>query len=104
MIIVYLRGKNPKILQNCGYNRKYDSYFRNLTRYDGVEWLSDMKVIGEINQEGKYEPKFPYSITPQFHKNVAKKLGLEINMTNKYFGPSLYYYNGKYHRSTELFG
>ena len=104
MNLIYLRGKNPKILKRCGYNTKYDSYFRTLTKYDGVEWLNSMKVLGEINKEGTYEPKFPHAITPQFQKDVARKFNLKIAMTSKYSNhPNLYYYNGQYHNSTELF-
>jgi hypothetical protein len=103
MKLVYLRGKNPKILDDCGYDRQHDSFFRRLKRYDGVEWLSNMKVLGEICDDGAYEPAFPHSITPAYQKQVARKLGLKIRMRNS-FGSQLYYYNGLYRRANELFG
>jgi hypothetical protein len=104
MKLVYLRGKKPKILDNCGYNNKYDSYFRRLTRYDGVEWLNGMKVLGIIESNGLYSPKFPYSTTPEYIQNVAKLLNLKIEMDEfSGKGKKLYYYNGQYYRAKDLF-
>jgi len=104
MKLVYLRGKTPRILDNCGFHRKYDSYFRRLVRYDGVEWLNSMKVLGKIDDKGMYCPEFPHSITPTYQKEVARKLGLRISMAGlRGEDDALYYYNGRYHRAKELF-
>ena len=113
MKVVYLRGKNPKILDNCGHNSKYDSYYRSLARHDGVEWLSNIKVLGIIEPNGLYSPSFPHLITPTYQKHVAKLLGLKIEMNrcDLYFdnklskgkGNKLYYYNGEYHQAKKLF-
>lgn len=113
MKIVYLRGENPKILNGCGYNVLYDSYYRRLVRHDGVEWLSDQKVLGIIQSNGLYAPLFPHLITPAYQKQVAERLGLKIEMdrcslyiNNKLSngkGNKLYYYKGEYHRAKKLF-
>jgi len=109
MKVVYLRGKNPKILEDCGFSRQYESYYRNLQRYDGVEWLSDSKILGTID-EGMYYPEFPHPITPLFIMNVAKQLGIKIKMKQspiiidgKKYYDQLYYYQGAYHKAKELF-
>ena len=104
MKLVYLRGKNPKILDDCGYNKRYEDYYRRLTRYDGVEWLDSGKILGEIYR-GYFEPDFPHGITPTYIKKVAKSLNLRIKMKSPYGidGYALYYYEGKYRPANKLF-
>ena len=112
MQLVYLRGKNPKILKDCGFNDYYEYYFRRLTRYDGIEHLNSSKILGEIDNKGMYCPNFPYGITPEFIKEVATKLNLIIRIKNDFAcnidgvhkWDTLYYYKGRYHKAKELFG
>lgn len=112
MQLVYLRGKNPKILKDCGFNGHYECYYRRLTRYDGIEHLNDSKILGEIDNKGMYCPHFPYNITPEFIKGVASKLNLIIRIKNDFpcyiegteEWDTLYYYDGLYRKAKELFG
>lgn len=105
MKLVYLRGKMPVILNGCGFNLKYEHYYRELnqSRYSGIEWLRDEKVLGTIDNKHRYIPLFHYSITPKFQKKIAKIIKHKIRMR---YGrrTQLYYYNGLYHSSYELFG
>jgi hypothetical protein len=111
MELVYLRGKNPKILKHCDYDLSREGYFRRLQRYDGVEWLNSSKVLGTIDNKGMYCPDFPHGIDPQFIKGVANQLNLVIRIKHD-FGciidgiercDQLYYYKGRYHKAKELF-
>ena len=103
MNLVYLRGKNAKILKECGFHRKYELYFRRLTRYDGLEWLDDPKVLGEVYKNDRFLVHMHNRYTPSFYQDVAKGLNLKIVMKGT-MGPQLYYYQGKYRTAKELFG
>lgn len=110
MQLVYLCGKNPKILKNCGSTYKGD-YFRNLIKNGAVEWLSDRKILGEIDKRGMYCPKFPDGVTPQYIKEVAAKFNLTIRLEHdtaviidgREQKDKLYYYKGHYYKAKELF-
>lgn len=105
MKLVYLRGKKPVILKECGYHRQYEDYYRRLVRFDGVEWLSNGKVLGTIGDDGLFEPRFPTGITPEYIADVAKSFGLKIRMDNGIGGGSgsmLYYFDGLLRRADVL--
>jgi len=61
-------------------------------------------VLGKV-EDDLYKPYFPFGITPDYQKEVARELKLKIETNCIISGENnkLYYYNGKYHRAKELF-
>lgn len=96
--LVYQRKSKPVILRDCYYNKRYETWQRNLQRNVGYESLNNKKILAQEYRNKSFKPDDSglWAFGPTHILNALKSLNLTPYLEG------LFYYQGKYHTWKEV--